>query len=252
MSKFIGRLLVVLALGWAGAASAATLNYEGEQVIGVNGLMVDGASWDVTFEGGPLSLNYQQPFTVPDNYADLTRSLGDFIYGGTGLERTPEVFRGCSSARQCYIGIPTSNMPPSYGFIIVYHLIIQATGYRYTQAVRGFNTTYSDVTYAHWKLTDTDMDGVDDTVDNCPDDANADQLNTDGADDGGDACDTDDDNDGWFDVDDSCPLIPNPQQEDFDGDLVGDVCDNCVISANPNQEDIDENGVGDTCEALGC
>lgn len=99
---------------------------------------------------------------------------------------------------------------------------------------------------------DQDGDGVSDTEDNCPSISNSDQLNSDGADDGGDACDLDDDNDDWLDVDDNCPLIPNPQQEDFDADLVGDVCDNCIINANPNQEDIDENGVGDICESFGC
>ena len=47
--------------------------------------------------------------------------------------------------------------------------------------------------------TDTDADGLANTVDNCPTVANPDQLNTDG-DTLGDACDADDDNDGFSDV----------------------------------------------------
>ena len=47
--------------------------------------------------------------------------------------------------------------------------------------------------------TDTDADGWANTVDNCPTVANPDQLDTDG-DSFGDACDPDDDNDGFSDV----------------------------------------------------
>jgi len=65
-------------------------------------------------------------------------------------------------------------------------------------------------------------------------------------------CPIDGDGDGWADVDDNCPLVANPQQEDADGDNVGDVCDNCLITPNTDQLDIDENGVGDLCAALGC
>jgi hypothetical protein len=54
--------------------------------------------------------------------------------------------------------------------------------------------------------TDTDLDGVLDGNDNCPADANADQTNTDG-DDEGDACDADDDGDAVLDADDECDLI---------------------------------------------
>ena len=52
---------------------------------------------------------------------------------------------------------------------------------------------------------DTDNDGVQDSVDNCPTVANADQKNSD-SDNLGDACDTDDDNDDILDTNDVDPL----------------------------------------------
>ncbi len=72
---------------------------------------------------------------------------------------------------------------------------------------------------------DVDGDGIEDTVDNCPTVANPGQENTDGAPDGGDACDDDDDNDNWQDDYDNCPLDANPDQADADGDGIGDACD---------------------------
>jgi outer membrane protein assembly factor BamB len=58
----------------------------------------------------------------------------------------------------------------------------------------------------------------------------------------------DTDEDGVPDDEDNCPLVINPDQEDFDSDNVGDSCDNCPFVANPGQEDADEDGVGDACE----
>ncbi len=71
---------------------------------------------------------------------------------------------------------------------------------------------------------DTDGDGLTDTADNCPLDANANQRDTD-ADGDGDACDGDDDGDQVPDEDDNCPLLSNASQLDADRDGVGDACD---------------------------
>jgi len=45
----------------------------------------------------------------------------------------------------------------------------------------------------------------------------------------------DSDHDGIDDALDNCPFTPNPDQADTDGDGVGDVCDNCVATPNTNQ-----------------
>ncbi|MHC4140483.1 MAG: thrombospondin type 3 repeat-containing protein [Planctomycetota bacterium] len=59
---------------------------------------------------------------------------------------------------------------------------------------------------------DADRDGVEDELDNCPDDPNTDQFDTDG--------------DGLGDVCDNCPDDSNPGQEDTFGAVgIGDVCD---------------------------
>lgn len=127
-----------------------------------------------------------------------------------------------------------------------------------------------------YRLLDSDSDDVPDNTDNCPDDANAEQINTDGANDGGDACDNDDDNDMICDIGaavteiciarpDNCPTTPNNSQSDSNEDGIGDACDadndgvpgdidNCPLIANTDQSDSDGNGRGDVCEGLppGC
>jgi hypothetical protein len=92
----------------------------------------------------------------------------------------------------------------------------------------------NDPAYAHSAITcdspnpDADSDGVFDSADNCPNDANADQADTDG-DGAGDVCDLtptgDNDNDGVDNAIDNCPDDANPGQSDSDGNGIGDACD---------------------------
>lgn len=79
--------------------------------------------------------------------------------------------------------------------------------------------------------TDADGDGIDDADDNCPIDANPDQSDSNG-DNQGDACQSDSaddqDEDGVPDSQDNCPGASNTTQLDTDGDGQGDVCDEDV------------------------
>ena len=77
---------------------------------------------------------------------------------------------------------------------------------------------------------DSDGDGLNDNIDNCPSIANADQADFD-SDGEGDICDLDDDNDGIADTDDAFPLDAS-ESLDTDGDGIG------------NNEDYDDDGDG--------
>ncbi len=81
---------------------------------------------------------------------------------------------------------------------------------------------------------DNDEDKVGNVCDNCPDDANSNQEDTDG--------------DCIGNVCDPYPETYDPSQTDFDSDGVGDVCDNCHEGSNSNQEDGDEDDLGDICD----
>jgi hypothetical protein len=80
-------------------------------------------------------------------------------------------------------------------------------------------------------------------ADNCPSVANSDQLNTDG-DAFGNACDDDDDNDGYLDANDAFP-VNAAEWLDTDGDGTGDNADMC-----PNDTDNDNDGDG-WCNGVG-
>ncbi len=58
----------------------------------------------------------------------------------------------------------------------------------------------------------------------------------------------DSDSDGIQDNLDNCPLVANPDQANADSDPYGDVCDNCAGVPNQFQGDVDGDGVGDNCD----
>jgi hypothetical protein len=74
---------------------------------------------------------------------------------------------------------------------------------------------------------DSDDDGSEDGIDNCPMVPNADQANGNGGEFG-----------------DACEVIPL----DDDGDTVPNDRDNCPQVANQDQHDTDEDDVGDACD----
>jgi len=111
--------------------------------------------------------------------------------------------------------------------------------------VKSDNPALPDITYLDNYLSktltiaaDSDGDSVPDPIDNCPNTENLDQLDTDG-DSEGDACDTDDDNDGVPDTSDALPLDVS-ESVDTDGDGIGNNADT----------DDDNDGVSDTQEAI--
>ncbi len=72
----------------------------------------------------------------------------------------------------------------------------------------------------------------------------------------GNACDPDDDNDGFSDAFEnnqgSDPRNPISTPEtigiDADGDGIPNSWDNCVNKSNPNQKDTDQDGMGNACD----
>ena len=59
----------------------------------------------------------------------------------------------------------------------------------------------------------------------------------------------DQDMDGISDSQDNCPNTANANQLDTDADGVGDACDNCPSDANADQANSDGDGYGDACDA---
>ncbi|MCK4950509.1 MAG: thrombospondin type 3 repeat-containing protein [Gammaproteobacteria bacterium] len=88
--------------------------------------------------------------------------------------------------------------------------------FRYSTDQMYQHTLRLEIDLAALFVTDSDGDGVANTLDNCPDIANPSQQDSD--DDGsGDACDNDDDNDGVADGTDHCPLSDLSSQVAFNG-----------------------------------
>jgi PA domain/Thrombospondin type 3 repeat len=89
---------------------------------------------------------------------------------------------------------------------------------------------------------DADGDLVRDEEDGCVHVPDPDQEDLDG-DEVGDACDEDDDGDGVADDQDLCPRVPDPLQKDRDRDERGDLCD-------PDRDGDGEDNAADNCPDL--
>lgn len=81
---------------------------------------------------------------------------------------------------------------------------------------------------------DSDGDDIPDACDACPDDPNAQNVNTDG--------------DTWCNSHDLCPNRASTTNLDADGDGLGDACDTCPNTADPTNLDTDRDGQGDVCD----
>jgi hypothetical protein len=57
----------------------------------------------------------------------------------------------------------------------------------------------------------------------------------------GDLCDSDTDNDDWFDVEDNCPQVSNVDQNDSDKDGIGDACEGGATKATGSLRGADPN-----------
>jgi hypothetical protein len=97
---------------------------------------------------------------------------------------------------------------------------------------------------------DIDSDLIGDNADNCKLILNPNQLNSDG-DQAGDACDTDDDNDGVLDVDDLYPMVSLAGLSDTDGDGQPNDCDSdCIRTGMAADADDDNDGFSDEEERI--
>lgn len=115
-------------------------------------------------------------------------------------------------------------------------------GTTYAIAIDGKNAGAGTVAI-NWGYVDTDGDTVIDALDNCPNVSNPLQKNNDG-DAQGDACDTDDDNDGLDDVDEPT-YGTDPLIADTDNDGLSDGQEVNTYGTVPTNPDSDGDGVTD-------
>jgi hypothetical protein len=147
----------------------------------------------------------------------------------------------CGTSRNCNVDSCDSNFPyefldyPESGHDYCYNGA--CTQYNcelvesYPDETCDIETPRLSITQICEESKDNDNDDICLPIDNCPDIANPNQIDT--------------DLDG---IGDACDLCPNDAYNDMDNDNVCDNVDNCLNVANENQIDSDYDGYGDLCD----
>jgi hypothetical protein len=187
-SAHLGRIGAGFRNATGATIDSLTISYTGEQ-------------WWVA--GNTGSEDYLQvAYSLSDEAIDLSSgawtALPSLEFTSPVTSGGPQKLDGNNAANRQVLSDTISVSVPNGAIVWLYWFDFDSSGANHGMGIDDFSITASG--------PDADGDTVADPADNCPSVANPDQANTDGAADGGDACDPDDDNDGIPDTADPFPL----------------------------------------------
>ena len=208
-----------------------------------------------------VALSGEDFYRISNNYLDTGKLSSDFIINGSN-NFVESVNLGFVNAEAGDYRLTSSSglidagtTDPDLAYI---------TDYDYTGTtarVIGASIDIGPYEYDGEAPPDSDGDGINDNIDNCPSVANEDQTDND-SDGEGDVCDSDDDNDGANDDEDAFPFddtesldtdgdgIGNNEDYDDDADGILDGFDNAPLVVNTIVVDSDNDGVIDSVDAF--
>ena len=222
---------------------------------------------------GALLQTFNNPTPAArDNFGSSVSISGDKVLIGEPWDNTVAYYAGSAYLYDATTGdlLQTFNNPAPADYDI-FGISVSISGDTVLIGALGYGPGAGSVggsAYLYLLQPDTDDDGIEDSADNCPANANPDQTDTDG-DGQGDVCDFtpngDTDGDGIDNLADNCPADLNVDQADTDSDGQGNLCDftpngdtdgdgvdeladNCPGMTNLGQEDNDSDGLGNVCD----